>query len=190
MLYNNNRNNIIEETEDLRKRIKLSIPKLIKEILDKDTEYYGIKLEKLCNVVVQEMGYEETLRIHDKLKSDRKIPITFNLTDRNTKFLPSMLANSSEKMETEFFRSLLSTYTNLHPSLRERVIKKSAYIELELAIKNQTEVKISYESLILDIVPLSFRRDEETGYNYLEAESLGERYLYRLKDIEILKINL
>lgn len=183
-------NSIVKETEDLRKRIKLSIPKLIKEILDKDIDYYGIKIEKLCNIVVQEMGYEEVLRIHDKLKSDRKIPITFNLTDRNTKFLPSMLTNSSEKMETEFFRSLFSTYANLHPSLRERVVKKSVYIELELAIKNHTEVKISYENKISDVIPLSFQRDEETGYNYLEVEVFGERFLYRLKDIEILKINL
>lgn len=174
----------------MRKRVKLSIPKLIKEILDKDTDYFGIKLEKLINIVVQEMGYEELLRIHDKLKSDRKIPITFNLNDRNTKFLPNMIANTGEKLETEFFRSLLSTYANLHPSLRERVVRKSIYIELELAIKSGSGIKLSVEGRIVDVTAISLQRDDESGYNYLEVVQFRERYLYRLKDIEILKINL
>lgn len=57
-----------EGKADLRKRVKLSVPKLIKEIFDKDIEYFNIKLEKLCNIIVQEMGYEPVLRIQDKLK--------------------------------------------------------------------------------------------------------------------------
>lgn len=136
------------------------------------------------------MGYKETLRIHDKLKNNRKILLIFNLTDRNTKFFPSMLANSSEKMVTEFFRYLASTYVNFHPSLRERSVKKNIYLELELAIKNHTEVKISYENQILGTILLSFQRDEEIGHHYSEAESLEKTYLYRLKNVKTLKINL
>lgn len=59
-------NKTIEGNIDLRKRVKISIPKLIKEILDKDISYFNIKLEKLCNVIVQEMGYEPLLKIHLK----------------------------------------------------------------------------------------------------------------------------
>lgn len=174
----------------MRKRIKLSIPKLIKEILDQDTTYFNIKLERLCNLIVQEMGYEPTLRIQDKLKTERKIPITFNLNERNTNYLQNMILNSTEKVETEFFRSLLSTYANLHPSLREKVIKKNLYLELELTIRDSLTIKISYDNKITDILPLSFQRDKTNGYNWLEAKVDTEKYLFRLRDIDILKIGI
>ncbi|MGL5596253.1 MAG: hypothetical protein ACRDDH_20155 [Cetobacterium sp.] len=172
----------------MRKRIKLSIPKLIKEILDQDTFYFEIKLERLCNIIVQEMGYEPTLRIQDKLKNERKIPITFNLNERNSSYIQNMILNSSENIETEFFRSLLSTYANLHPSLRERVVKKSIYTDIELAIKEKLNLKISYQDKIIDIIPLIFQRDDESNYNQLQGIINSERIIFRLKDIDILKI--
>lgn len=172
----------------MRKRIKLSIPKLIKEILDQDTFYFEIKLERLCNIIVQEMGYEPTLRIQDKLKNERKIPITFNLNERNSSYIQNMILNSSENIETEFFRSLLSTYANLHPSLRERVVKKSIYTDIELAIKEKLNLKISYQDKIIDIIPLVFQRDDESNYNQLQGILNSERIIFRLKDIDILKI--
>lgn len=136
------------------------------------------------------MGYESTLRIHDKLKNERKIPITFNLTERNTKYLSNMIANSSEKVEAEFFRSLLSTYANLHPSLRERVIKKNLYIELEIAIKENVLVKISHDNKILDVHVLDFKRDFTTGYNCVEVIVNKEKHLFKIRDIELLKVNI
>ncbi len=136
------------------------------------------------------MGYENTLRIHDKLKNERKIPITFNLTERNTKYLTNMILNSSEKVEAEFFRSLLSTYANLHPSLRERVIKKNLYLELEIAIKENLLIKISHDNKIIDVSTLSFKRDSDTGYNCVEVICNKERYIFKIKDIEILKANI
>lgn len=158
--------------------------------MDEDIKYFEIKLEKLCNIVLQEMGYETILRIHDKLKSERKIPITFNLTERNTKYLANMIANSSENVEAEFFRSLLSTYANLHPSLRERVIKKNLYLELEIAIKENLLIKISHDNKIIDVNILAFKRDSNTGYNCVEATCNKERYIFKIRDIEILKANI
>lgn len=185
--------NIFKERKvDLRKRVKLSIPKLIKEILDKDIEYFNIKLEKLCNIVVQEMGYEQVLRIQDKLKNERKIPITFNLNERNTKFLQDMIKCSPEKLETEFFRSLLSTYCNFHPSLREKIIKKNLHLEIELSIKEQLPIKISYNNKIIDILPITFLRDTLTEHNSLEClnNETKEKIVLQLKNIEILNTNL
>ncbi|MGL5764040.1 MAG: hypothetical protein ACRCX8_00220 [Sarcina sp.] len=176
----------------MRKRVKLSIPKLIKEILDKDIEYFNIKLEKLCNIIVQEMGYEPVLRIQDKLKNERKIPITFNLNERNTKFLQDMIKCSPEKLETEFFRSLFSTYCNLHPSLREKVVKKNLYLEIEISIKEKLPIKVSYNNKVIDILPITFLRDILTDYNSLECtnEESKETMVLQLKNIEILNTNL
>lgn len=185
--------NMFKEGEaDLRKRVKLSVPKLIKEIFDKDIEYFNIKLEKLCNIIVQEMGYESVLRIQDKLKNERKIPITFNLKERNTKFLQDMIKRSPEKLETEFFRSLFSTYCNLHPSLRERIIKKNLYFEIELSIKEKLPIKISYNNEVIDILPIIFLRNSLTDYNSLECinKKSKETIILQLKNIEILHTNL
>ena len=171
-------NKTIERNSDLRKRVKISIPKLIKEILDKDISYFNIKLEKLCNVIVQEMGYEPLLRIH----------ITFNLTERNTGFLQDMIRNSSEKTESEYFRCLLSTYSNLHPSIRERIIKKNLFLDIERALKENLTVKISYSNMILNTRFILFVRDSQNEYNHIDIDN-SELITLCLKDIEILNMS-
>lgn len=172
----------------MRKRVRVSLPKLIKEILSQDLLYFGLKMEKLCNLVVQELGYDKTLRIHDKIKDERKVTIHFNLTERNTMFFKDMLNESDEEVETEYFRRLLSTYANLHPSIRERIIKSYLFKELLYAIKQKRLIKVAINKEIYDILPLELSRDEETGYNLLKAKNGSGIYFYKIKEIELLKV--
>lgn len=172
----------------MRKRIRVSLPKLIKDILTQDLLYFGLKMEKLCNLIVQEMGYGDTLRIHDKITDEKKLTIHFNLTERNTMFFKDMLNESEEVIEAEYFRRLLSTYANLHPSIRERVIKSYLFKELLYSIKQKRQIKIAINKDIYDLVPLELTRDEKTGYNLLKAKNNNGIYFYKIKEIELLKV--
>jgi len=172
----------------LRKRIKVSLPKLIKDLLNEDLIYFELKMERLCNLIVQEMGYDQTLRLHEKIVNDKKANVYFNLNSRNTSFFKDMLEESEENLETEYFRRLLSTYVNLHPSIRERVIKKRLFLEIETAIKNSIEIKIAVNKEIYNVIPLEILRDSKTNYNLLKVKNNEEVFLYKIKNIEILKI--
>jgi len=172
----------------LRKRIKVSLPKLIKDLLTEDLIYFELKIERLCNLIVQEMGYDQTLRLHEKIVNDKKANVYFNLNSRNTSFFKDMLEESEESLETEYFRRLLSTYVNLHPSIRERTINKRVFLEIESAIKNNTEIKIAVNKEIYNIIPIEITRDKKTHYNLLKVKNDQDTIFYRIKEIEILKL--
>lgn len=172
----------------MRKRAKLTLPKLIKEILLQDVEYFGIKLETLCNLILKEMGYDQTLRIHDRIANEKKVILAFNLNEKNTVYFEDMLSESEENVEAEYFRRLLSTYANFHPSIRERVVRRELFREVEYAIKKILMIKIAKEKEVFDVLPVALIRDGETGYNILQVKVGGEILCYKVRDIELIKV--
>lgn len=172
----------------MRKKIKVSIPRLVKEIIEQDMEYFNYTREKLCNLIIQELGYEKTIPLHEKMEEEDKVLINFNLYEKNTVYFSDMLKESDEETEREFLRRVLSTYVNFHPSIREKVVRKELFTELEKAKKRNKQVKVSHKEEILTVKALGLERDDETGYNYLKAIRDNQEYLYKVKDIESLKI--
>lgn len=172
----------------MRKKIKVSIPRLIKEIIELDIKYFGYTREKLCNIILQELGYQRTIRLHEKMEDEEKTTLTFNLYEKNTMFFLDMLRESGEETEREFLRRIFSTYINLHPSIREKIIRKDIFIELDKAKKRNKDLKISYRNQVLTVKPIGLERDNEDGYNYLKVEVDKNQFLYKLKDISFLKI--
>lgn len=172
----------------MRKKIKVSIPRLVKEILEQDMEYFNYTREKLCNLIIQELGYEKTIPLHEKMEDEDKVVINFNLYEKNTIYFNDMLKESKEETEREFLRRIFSTYVNFHPSIREKVIRKELFNELEKARKRNKMIKVSHKTEILTIKALGLERDNETGYNYIRAIKDNQEYLYKVKDIESLKI--
>ncbi len=170
-----------------RRRVRLSIPKLIKEVLLEDMKYFNLKMDKLCNMIVEEMGYSKLLKFHKKLRLEKKLIINFNLTQRNTKYFKDMVRLSKEDTEAEFLRSLLSTYANLHPFLREKLLYSSKFNKLEEAIKTKNQIRVEIEGKILEIEPLYFSRNEHTKYAVLNFKEKEGIYQYNFKEIEILK---
>lgn len=174
----------------VRKKIKIVLPKLIIEILNEDIAYFKISKERLCNLIIQEFGFEHihslTERMTNQVKS--KGMLQFNLVEKNTKLFFKMLKFHDETCESSVLRKLFSQYINLHPSLRERIIKKDLFMRLDNAIKDKYRLKIYHEENIIDILPLEIERDLENNYNNLKAQKEGKLYSYRVRDIEILNI--
>lgn len=172
----------------MRKKIKITVPKLVKEILEQDMEYFNYTKEKLCNLIIQELGYEKTIPLYEKMENEDKAIITFNLYEKNTAYFNDMLKESKEETERDFLRRIFSTYINFHPSIREKVIRKELFTELEKAQKRNKMIKISHKAEILTIKALGLERNNETGYNYIRAIKENKECLYEVKNIESLKI--
>lgn len=168
--------------------MRLSIPKLVKEVLMEDMAYFNLKKDRVCNVIVKEMGYSSLLKLHENLKLERKLVINFNLNERNTRYFKDMVKLSKKETEAEFLRSLLSTYANFHPFLREKVLYKVKFKELEQAIKCKEQIRAEIEGEILELEPLGFSRDEVSKYAILKFQVGKKLFDQRVKDIEILKI--
>lgn len=151
-------------------------------------EYFNIKMDRLSNLIFKEMGYSNLLKLHENLKPERKLVINFNLNERNTKYFKDMVKISDEEIEAEFIRNLLSTYANFHKFLRETILYKVKFQELEEAIIGKHLIRIEVEGKILNIEPVGFSRDLETKYASLKFQSDKQTYNRKVRDIEILKI--
>lgn len=168
----------------MRKKVKATtVPMLVHEIIYTDTQYFSLKKETLCNMVIQGLGFEKLMDIGKDIL-DKTKSLSFNLNDINTELFPEMLKQSHASTESEFIRQIFFTYINLHPCLRERILHKSMFLEVELAILNKKKLKIYFNKKVLDIAPIALERNPDTGFNSLKAQLGAEIFLYEMKDIE------
>ena len=168
----------------MRKKLKgFAVPMLVHEIIYADSQYFSLKKETLCNMVVQGLGFERLTDIGNDIL-DKTKSLGFNLNDINTELFPEMLKQSRANTESEFVRKIFFTYINLHPCLRERILYKSIFMEVEQAILNKKKLKIYFNKKVLDIFPIALERNPDTGFNSLKAQLGAEIFLYEMKDIE------
>lgn len=169
----------------MRKKIRVKIPKLVYDTILQDIEYMNLKRETMYNIILQELGFEKINEIGKEiLNLDEKRQIAFNLNDMNTNLIEDMKKTQNFNTDGELIIKVFSTYANLHPAVRERVIRKDFFLRLETSIKEKIEVTIRYESnKIQKVLPLSFERDKEYEYNYLKVRVEKEEFLYEVRDI-------
>lgn len=169
----------------MRKKIRVKIPLLVYEIITEDLKYFKLKRETLYNIILKELGFEKLSDVgKELLELDRKQQIAFNLNEMNTSLIFGMLATHKLETDTAMILKVFSFYANLHPAVRERLICKDLFLRLEKAIQEKKEIKIFYEDKIQKIIPISFERDTETGYNYLKGKMGKDEFLYRVKEIK------
>lgn len=171
----------------MRKRVRVSLPNFVREILESDMAYYSFSKDKICNIIVQRLGFENTQSLHKKVIDSTSI-LNFNLNEKNTELFDEMFNLSKEKIESEFFRRVFSTYVNYHPFLREKILNTELFQILENAISNKHKLKIYYEKKLLDIYPVAFERNSDL-YTVLKAKKEGKEFLLEVRYIEVLKIN-
>lgn len=171
----------------MRKRVRVSIPNFVMEILENDMKYFSLAKDRICNIIIKRLGFENIQSYHKKV-TDKTSILSFNLNDRNTELFDEMLIMSNEVKESEFFRKVFSTYANLHPFLREKNLHMELFKIVESAINNNHRLKIYYEKRLLDIYPIAFKRDKNL-YTILKAEKDGKEILIEMKNIEVWKVN-
>ena len=171
----------------MRKRVRVSLPNFVREILESDMAYYSFSKDKICNIIIQRLGFENTQSLHKKVIDSTSI-LNFNLNEKNTELFDEMFNLSKEKIESEFFRRVFSTYVNYHPFLREKILNTELFQILENAISNKHKLKIYYEKKLFDIYPVAFERNSDL-YTVLKAKKEGKEFLLEVRYIEVLKIN-
>lgn len=171
----------------MRKRVRVSVPNFVKEIMEEDMKYYNFSKDKICNIIIQRLGFEHTQSLHKKVIDNTSI-LNFNLNEKNTELFDEMFKLSKEKIESEFFRKVFSTYANFHPFLREKILNLELFKVLESAINKNKKIKIYYEKKLLDIFPIAFERNTNL-YTILKAKKEGKEIIFEVRYIEVLKVD-
>ena len=86
----------------------------------------------------------------------------------------------------EYLKNLFKTYANLHPSIRQKILFKHLFIQLEQAVKKKKKIKIYYQGSLWEIVGIALERDISTGYSFLRAKTKDKEYQFEVKYIEFI----
>ena len=170
----------------MRRKIRVTFPKLVQEVLQIDQEYFNLKKETLYNLIIEGLGFQEVTSIGLDI-IDEKRSINFNLNEKNSKLFSEMLKKSgmSELSEGEFLKRVFLTYANLYPSIRKKILYKDIFLRIEEAIRKKKEINIYYKGKLEKIKPILFERNKDIGdYTALRAKIENKEYLFEIKDIE------
>lgn len=167
----------------MRRKVRVTFPKLVQEVLQTDREYFGMKGETLFNLIVEGLGFERGLELGLDTVDEKK-SIIFSLNEKNTKLFPDMLKLSHVEEEGVFLKNLFITYANLPPSIRQKILFKNLFIHLEQAVKKKKKIKIYYQGNLWEIVGIALERDVSTGYSFLRAKTKDKEYQFEVKYIE------
>ena len=74
----------------MRRKIRVTFPKLVQEVLQIDQEYFNLKKETLYNLIIEGLGFQEVTSIGLDI-IDEKRSINFNLNEKNSKLFSEML---------------------------------------------------------------------------------------------------
>ena len=65
----------------MRRKIRVTFPKLVQEVLQVDQEYFSLKKETLYNLIIEGLGFQEITSIGADI-IDEKRSINFNLNEK------------------------------------------------------------------------------------------------------------
>lgn len=168
----------------MKRKIKLPVPKIIYEVLEEDSAHFGITKEKLCNEIILKLGYKPLAEYHKMMIFERKVSLQFNLYEECEKYYEDISKRYNNISDSELVRTILATYINMAPFLREKLIMDSKVrFSMEL-IKEKSTVKLDNGSEILEVVFEEIERCPDKGYLKI-IHSLGSDYLSKVKIIKI-----
>ncbi|MGL4671624.1 MAG: WYL domain-containing protein [Cetobacterium sp.] len=169
-------------------KIRITIPKDVKNILKRDIDDYEINENKLYNLIYENMDFEYNIEQDRSVYKDETELVQFTLSKENycKYFSPFNLKIKKAK----FFRQLLVQYALKSSYERELIIFKKSVNTLKNAIENNRKIKVTFRERedILDayfIISL-----EKENRNYLVSYSEYKEMIlsYRIKNIRSVEI--
>lgn len=175
------------------KKIRVTVPEDIWDMMKYDGEEFGINNNKLCNYILEKLKFHKKIESEKLLESQgrsyKKI-IQFDLNVSNKEIYYDILKTNGVEIEAEYFRELFELYCSKFKYQRELFIFEERLRLILEAIKQENKIKIKYFSEIFDVEPIFIRREERGDENFLFCyEDKSSSYQnYKLKEIEVLSI--
>src|SRR3712207_72881 len=175
------------------KKIRVTVPEDIWDIMKYDEEEFGTNNNKLCNYILEKLKFNKKIETEKLLemqgRSYKKI-IQFDLNVANKEIYYDILQSNGVEVEAEYFRELFELYCSKFKYQRELFIYEDKLRMILEAIRRENKIKIKYFSDVLEIEPIFIRREEKGDENFLFCyqEKIAAYQNYKLKDIEILSI--
>ncbi len=175
------------------KKIRVTVPEDVWDIIKIDQEDFGINNNKFCNYILEKLKFNRKIETEKLLqvqgRTHKKI-IQFDLNVNNKGIYYDILKSNEVEIEAEYFRELFEIYCSKFKYQRELFIYEDKLKSILDAIKDENKLKIKYFSEIIDIDPIFIRREDKGNENFLfcYVEKLNSYQNYKLKEMEIVAI--
>ena len=175
------------------KKIRVTVPEDVWDIIKIDQEDFGINNNKFCNYILEKLKFNRKIEIEKLLQAQgrtHKKIIQFDLNVNNKEIYYDILKSNEVEIEAEYFRELFEIYCSKFKYQRELFIYEDKLKSILDAIKDENKLKIRYFSEIIDIDPIFIRREDKGNENFLfcYVEKLNSYQNYKLKEMEIVAI--
>lgn len=173
------------------KKIKVTIPKSIYEIVRNDLNDFGISNNHFMNYLFSNLkdNYEDygSKNIEIPSLSKEKKFIQFNLNKENSLVYYEVLRDKKVLNESEFMRNLLLKYSSNQKNIRELFIFKEVIERINLAIKDRKNIVITFnDERKTTVTPYHIGSSDLEIANYIFCYDIGEkRYKnYKLSNLK------
>ena len=175
------------------KKIRVTVPEDVWDIMKIDQEDFGINNNKFCNYILEKLNFNRKIETEKLLQAqgrNRKKIVQFDLNVNNKEIYYDILKSNEVEIEAEYFRELFEIYCSKFKYQRELFIYEDKLKSILDAIKDENKLKIKYFSEIIDIDPIFIRREDKGNENFLfcYVEKLNSYQNYKLKELEIVAI--
>lgn len=175
------------------KKIRVTVPEDVWDIIKIDQEDFGINNNKFCNYILEKLKFNRKIETEKLLQAQgraHKKIIQFDLNINNKGIYYDILKSNEVEIEAEYFRELFEIYCSKFKYQRELFIYEDKLKSILDAIKDENKLKIKYFSEIIDIDPIFIRREDKGNENFLfcYVEKLNSYQNYKLKEMEIVAI--
>lgn len=151
----------------MKKKIRVLVPTLILETLEKDCKFFGFTKEKLCNEVLLKFGLKFRSRYQEEMIFEDKEYLQFTLNKANQRYYSEILKELGDVNDSEILREIFLTYSVLSPFLREMYLFREKIIFLHSSFKEYRVLKVDTEFGIIEGKIDKIYRCKES--NYLKA---------------------
>ena len=175
----------------MEKKIRVTLPRKIVEILENDIEEFFIKKNTLLNYIYAEKIKEnQEKKFIYPYKGETSV-IQFNLNKKNLEGYYNFLEENNIQNESEFFREILIEYASLGKKKRECFLFKDIVERINYSIKEKRTIKIVFrDEKNIEVEPYLIESSKLEVMNYLFCYNLreGKWKNYKIKYIKSIYI--
>lgn len=171
----------------MEKKIRVTLPKRIAEILESDIEEFFIKKNTLLNYLYEEYTKYEYSKLEIVVDKNETAVMQFNLNKKNFRGYYNFLEENKIQNESEFFREILIHYCGNGKKKRELFLFKENVERIMDSIKEKKIIKIAFrDGKSVEVEPYLIESSKLEVANYLFCYNLREKSWknYRIKYID------
>lgn len=158
----------------MKKKIRVQVPALVLETIEKDHQQFGLTKEGICNEILLKFSLKFRSNYQHDMYYEEKEYLQFNLNKANQRYYTGLVAEINNLTESEIVREIFSMYAILHPFLRELYIFREKITFIGNAVKEYRVLKIDTPKGVIEGRIEKIERCKDKGY--LKIIIAGESY--------------